>query len=495
MRMLRFCLMFAVLYCGTAFLQAQSTTAGGDGGGGRAGGAGNDPGGNRGGAAMADFTTLMTLIQQTITPDSWLDNGGSDTMFPYPSGVYVDPKGQLKRSTSSTIDRTVEDRVRKASRDASKGKKAWQAASDLRMVSLKRLDQALVDAAAGRSPMMADIIRLGGINKVSYILIDQEAEDVILAGPADPNQLGFFLEDLAVVCALVNKQTAPLGCSIEPNQQRLLATQQFLSQPNSAQTLSRSPAKFAEQLGKTIGDYDVEIFGMNPKCGTAVALLAADEQMKMLGFGKVSYPVTVKSYFNHLETQNNVPTESMIRWWFAYNELEISTNATKTLFGLPENCVRVLSEQQFVTKTGRAPTGKNDPAADAFAAEMSDKMNELRNYDANFSRLCCVFESAIALQVALEKAGMADFKPWFPNLVGLGKLDSAKAVEPKTVPGLVTTHFLKKKKTNVAVISGGVTVNPKLALNSDNIKESQLLTGSAVPAKSKVPESKAWWWD
>ncbi len=493
MRMLRFCFVLVTLLCSSAMLLAQSATSGGEGGG-RAGG-GNDPGGNRGGAAMADFQSLMSLIQQTITPDAWLDNGGSNTMLPYPSGVYVDPKGQLKRSTAGKIDRSVEDRLRKSSVDAPKGNKAWQTASHLRMVSLKRLDQALVDAAAGRKPMTADIIRLGGINKISYILIDPATEDVILAGPADPNQLGFFLEDLAVVSALVNQQTVPLGCSIEPNQQRLLATQQFLAQPNAAATLSKSPAKFAEQLGKTIGDYNVEIFGMNPRCGTAVALLAADEQMKMLGFGKVSYPVPVKSYFSHLETQNNVPTESMIRWWFAYNDLQIATNSDKTLFGLPESCVRVLSEQQFVTKTGRAPTGKNDPAADAFAAEMSEKMNELRNYDPNFSRLCCVFESAVALQVALDKVGMADFRPWFPNLVGLGKLDSAKAVEPKTVPGLVTTHLLKKKKTNVAVISGGVTVNPKSALKSDNVKVSQLLSGSAVPSKSKAAESAAWWWD
>lgn len=493
MRMLRFCLVFAMLCCSSVSLLAQGSASGGEGGGGRAGG-GNEPSANRGGAAMADFTTLMSLIQQTITPDAWIDNGGSNTMLPYPAGVYVDPKGQLKRSTTGTIDRSVEDRLRKASGDQPKGNKAWQAASQLRMVSLKRLDQALVDAAAGRKPLSADIIRLGGINKISYILVDLESEDVIVAGPADPNQLGFFLEDLAVVSALVNSQTVPLGCSIEPNQQRLLATQQFLAQPNSAATLSKSPTKFAEQLGKTIGDYNVEIFGMNPKCGTAVALLAADEQMKMIGFGKAS-SAPVRSYFSHLETQNDVPAESMIRWWFAFNELKISTNESKTLFGLPENCVRVLSEQQFVTQTGRAPTGKKDPAADAFAAEMSEKMNDLRNLDPNFSRLCCVFETAIALQVALDKVGMADFRPWFPNLIGLGKLDSATAVEPKTVPGLVTTHVLKKKKTNVAVISGGVTINPKSALKGESIQVSQLLSGSGVPSKSKMPKNAAWWWD
>lgn len=45
------------------------------------------PGAIGGGAAMADFDTLMNLIQQTIDPDSWLANGGTSTILPYPSNL------------------------------------------------------------------------------------------------------------------------------------------------------------------------------------------------------------------------------------------------------------------------------------------------------------------------------------------------------------------------------------------------------------------------
>jgi hypothetical protein len=90
---------------------------------------------------------------------------------------------------------------------------------------------------------------------------------------------------------------------------------------------------------------------------------------------------------------------------------------------------------------------------------------------------------------------MADFRPWFPNLCGLGKIDQKKVVEPKSVPGLVTTHTLKKKKTNVAVISGGVTISPKEIAEKSNWQATSLLSGTAVPSKSKMPVSKAWWWD
>jgi Protein of unknown function (DUF1598) len=307
--------------------------------------------------------------------------------------------------------------------------------------------------------------------------------------------MGYFLEDLAIVCALVNKQTAPLGCSIEPKQDRLLAIKNFLAKPDAGSMLSKSPKRFAEQLAELMGDQDVQVFGMNPRCGTAVALVAADEHMKQMGFGKAKLPVKLKTYFDHMDSKNQVSSESMIRWWFAYTDKPITTNESKTLFKLPSDCVCVLSEQQFVTQNGRQPTGNKDLAADAFASEMTAKMNELRNLEQNYSRLCCVFETALALQLALDSTSMADLRPWFPNLVGLGKMDQRKIVEPKSVAGLVTTQTLKKQKVHVAVISGGVTISPTQAAQKSNWEVSSVLNGSAVPNAAKAPESKAWWWD
>jgi Protein of unknown function (DUF1598) len=324
------------------------------------------------------------------------------------------------------------------------------------------------------------------------VLVDTANEDVILAGTADPNRMGFFLEDLSVVTALINKQTEPLGCSIEPDQQRLLATQRFLSNPDSLKTLSSSPKRFSEQLGQIIGDYDVQVFGLNPRSGTAVALVAADQHMKQVGFGKAKLPLDVRTYFDFLESQNTIPTESLIRWWFAYTEEAITTNPDNTLFRLPENCVRVMSEQQFVTQEGRQASGGNDPAADAFAKEISQKMNRVRDYEPNYSRLCCVFETALALQLTLESTGMNDFRAWFPNICELGQIEQQGALEPRKVAGLVTAQTLKKKKSNVAVISGGVNLQPVQMASRNNWKTTSLLTGSAVP---KISEQTAWWWD
>lgn len=43
----------------------------------------------QGGAVIADFDTLMNLIQQTIDPDSWLAAGGTNTINPYPATLSI----------------------------------------------------------------------------------------------------------------------------------------------------------------------------------------------------------------------------------------------------------------------------------------------------------------------------------------------------------------------------------------------------------------------
>ena len=43
--------------------------------------------GGQGGAAMADFETLMSLIKDTIQPDTWDDMGGAGTITPFPGNL------------------------------------------------------------------------------------------------------------------------------------------------------------------------------------------------------------------------------------------------------------------------------------------------------------------------------------------------------------------------------------------------------------------------
>ncbi|WP_231603579.1 type II secretion system protein GspD [Neorhodopirellula pilleata] len=74
-------------------------------GGGFAGGLGSAGAlsGGRGGGSMADFDSLMQLIQQTIEPDTWEALGGVGTMAPYPQNL------SLVISTTSDVHDQIVD--------------------------------------------------------------------------------------------------------------------------------------------------------------------------------------------------------------------------------------------------------------------------------------------------------------------------------------------------------------------------------------------------
>ncbi|MFK7736910.1 MAG: DUF1598 domain-containing protein [Pirellulaceae bacterium] len=459
--------------------------------------AGGQDGGMGGGAAMADFNTLMNLIQQTVDPDSWLLNGGTSTILPYPAGVYVDPKGHMKRV------RPAEQITKDLFSERTGVVHPWRETSSLRTVSLKRLDQAIRMAMqTGLSPD-AELLQLAGLSRIQYVKIDVDNEDILLAGPAGNSVLGFELQDLAVVAALISHHTQPLGCSIEPSDQGIRDAQQLLREPSMTRTLARNPKLVVGKMQDAIGSHRVKVFGMAANTGTAVALIDADEHMKRVGFGTEKLADPVDSYFDHMDRLGGkVPRQSLIRWWFAFADEPVKTNASGDIFQLPEQCVAVMSEQQWVTQQGRAPTGASDAAADAFASGMTDRLKELRKSHASYARLSAVFEFSLALQLATETTGLPSLKSWLPALCALGTREAGVAEEleatptPKTVEGLTTWHKLKNG-TVLAVVSGGVKIDTLEIASRKTWKESKFLASSVIPVQQKVPSVAHgnWWWD
>jgi hypothetical protein len=454
------------------------------------GGDTNNPGSFPGGGAVADFQSLMNLIQQTIEPDSWVEQGGTSSMLPYPSGVFVDPAGKVSRKAVRPFDAA---RFNKSTLSH-----PWRTTSSLRIVSLRALDEALRDQLAKGLAPSRELLQVAGLSRIAAVKIDVAHEDILLAGPANAGELGLTLEDLAVVAASIKRDTVPLGCSIDPSNEGLRAAQAFLARPGVSNQLVSNPKQFATQLQEKVGEHRVTFFGIEPTTGTALALLDADEHMKRVGFGEEKVAAPVKTYFDFVEELQQPPSQSLVRWWFAYSDEEIGVNLSGDVFQLPENVVSVLSEQQLVTAQGRQPTGSNDQAADAFAQSMTENMPELRRTHPSYARLCSVFESALALQLVIEASEQNSLETWFPNLCQFASTSSLadQAVVPKSVPGLAVTQRLKSG-TVMAVVSGGVTMDPKALAGQSNWRRRDFLAASSVP---EVPNRQStaheqWWWD
>jgi hypothetical protein len=305
---------------------------------------------------------------------------------------------------------------------------------------------------------------------------------------------GFLLEDLRTLAALMNANTAPLGCSLDPNNQGILAAQQYLSDASVVARLGRTPQLVADQLKAKVGPHAVNIFGIDASSSTALALVDADEHMKRVGLGLANTVPKIKTYFDHLDRKGSAPTQSLIRWWFAYNDAPIHVNESQDLFELPKQTVCVMSEQQWVTAQGdRQATGAHDEAADAFAAEMSDRLSDLRGTQPAYARLQGIFEIGLALQLAIESSEQTSLRDWFPYLSRRSSQTSSGRTTPKSVEG-VTAWDRLRNGTVVAVISGGVKLEPAAVADRSHWQtQSQVSRPAGLMVTGERPQQ--WWWD
>src|SRR5690606_29012818 len=60
------------------------------------------------------------------------------------------------------------------------------APADMRKISLRTLDATLRDCLAAGDPLPDEVRFLGGLTRVEYVLVDPAANDIYLAGPAEP---------------------------------------------------------------------------------------------------------------------------------------------------------------------------------------------------------------------------------------------------------------------------------------------------------------------
>ncbi|MFM7117442.1 MAG: DUF1598 domain-containing protein, partial [Planctomycetota bacterium] len=236
-------------------------------------------GSGSGGVTEADFQPLINLIQSTIAPDEWTDTGNGDgTIQAWPAGVFVDPSGALRRINTETSGKLT------GLRDVLRGRPEGIESSlnaELRVISLRQLERAAELSAARGEPLSPWVRNLGGLVSVSYIVAQPEKQDVLLVGPAGPWKLDsegrpvsaasgkpvLQLDDLVTCLRNARDWNGVFGCSITPRADRLAAAKEFLA------TTKLTGAPFRDELRATLGQQDVEVFGIAPDSHLASVLV------------------------------------------------------------------------------------------------------------------------------------------------------------------------------------------------------------------------------
>ena len=470
--------------------------------------------GSDGGAASADFDSLMDLITSTVATETWAENGGGEAeMRPFPTGVMVDAAGTLKlvKATAPSADLAARRIAAPplTTREAADARKA----SKLRFVSLPRLEREIIRRQEAHEKFDPTMLTLAGLQRVQYIFVYPESNELVLAGPAGDWQIDPFgrivsaetgdpvirLDDLLTLLRRTRQSNASFfGCAINPRQESLAATQTFLDKSAARPLQPGQREAWLEKIRSTLGKQDVEIFGIDPTSRVARVLVEADVHMKLIGMGLEDGVPGVESYLDAVKASSQPPAAmAVLRWWFALNYAAIKTSPDGDAYELIGDGACVLSENEALAAQGqRVHTGQSDPLNQQFADSFTAHFAELADKYPVYGELRAIFDLSLALAI-IDADQLAERAHWKPSRF----LDNEKLVLPRwPAPREVDTVancVVAGRRQVIAGVSGGVMVETTatLANRTDDTQGKLAKLPSAVPKLEPASEPITWWWD
>lgn len=417
-------------------------------------------------------------------------------------GVSIDADGTVRSSSA-------EDRSGwlKNMRDVATSP-SGELASDvaLRMVSLTKL-QAEIDLAISENrPLSEDVLYLAGLQRVEYVFVYPERNDIVIAGPAeswivreDASVVGktsgrpvLQLEDLIVALRTTEaSQEAPITVSINPTPEGQLRLNNLLSQVRTGPGFN--PAQIEPAMKEAFGPQQVTLTTVPLNSRMAQTLVAADYRMKRLAMGLEEIPVQgLKSYLEMV--RNGGPKNGMQpRWWMACDYDAILHSDDLLAWKLTGTGIKAMTEDEIVQASGeRTGSGTANKQAQAWSDKFTAKFDELCGHNAAFGDLRNVMDLNIVATVIraheLERVAGCDF--------GLlrgeaGSLETPEWQSPKTISP--ECSFMRGNAGWVVTASGGVEINPWKEVSQKAKVDAGIKTVHRQ-ADANTSDS-SWWWN
>lgn len=377
--------------------------------------------------------------------------------------------------------------------------------TDLRMVSLKKLQAAISEAMESGKPLSDDMLYMAGLQRVEYIFVFPEQGDIVLAGPAegwklrdDASVVGvttglpvLHLEDLIVAMRSVGQtQQQPMSVSIDPTAEGQQRLQRLLTQMRSRPGMD--PRTMESAMQQAFGPQTVSLTAIAKDSRMASTLVAADYRMKRLAMSLEPAPVRGLPSYMEMIRNGGASAGTQPRWWMAPNYDAILHSEDRLAWKLTGQGIKAMTEEEIVDlqSGARTQTGRTNKLAQKWADMFTEKFDELCSHNAAFGDVRNVMDLNIVATVI--KAHQLDELADCDLSLMLG--DEGKLETPSwKTPEKISPHcsFVKGQGGWTISASGGIEINPWKVV-SQQAKTSDSVV--AVRAKAKT-SSDHWWWN
>ncbi|MFT5524728.1 MAG: hypothetical protein ACI9HK_002690 [Pirellulaceae bacterium] len=423
-------------------------------------------------------------------------------------GISVDAEGVVSRITVAAENgllRAQRIRAAQAALPRELGK-----ATELRKISLARLERALQQRVNGGQEPTETMQHLAGLLRIQYVFV--YPNDIVLAGPAegwfvDPvgRPIGITsgrpvieLRDLAVALRAFspNSRVRPfIGCTIDPTREGLEKLQQFQkSIPRSIPQNSRQQA--AQQIGegiqKALGNANVRVFGISPDTHFAQVMIEADYRMKLIGIGLEPPPVRMATFMGSLRSANEATLQ---RWWFTPNYECLSVAPDGLAIELIGQGVQLQGEDKAVLPGGTLsmqPLPASKPSQ-LYTTAFTAKYPEIAAASPVYAQLRNLIDSLV-IAAAMRELDLYGKSGWQPSwLLEEKKLPTQTEKNPRHVPAAVNVEW--KGNRLLAPAGGGISIVPHQALEKANLQPVDAKLNSTRKQTSSPADAETWWWD
>jgi len=372
------------------------------------------------------------------------------------------------------------------------------AAIELRMISLRALDEAVSELARDKKPITDDIRYLAGLQRVQYVFVDPENRDIVLAGPAEGwkvddlgNVVGattgrpvLQLDDLVVALRSADEaRNGGISCSIDPTPEGMQRLQQYLS---TKRTIG-NPGQTLREYEASLGPQQISVTGVPGSSRFASVLVAADYRMKRLAMKMDEPPVRgLPSYLDMAAPGGNMTP----RWWLSPNYEALYRDGEGLAWELRGVGVKCLTaEDTFDTAGQRTSTGKARPMAQKWADNMTSKYEELAAREPIFAELRNCIDLAVVSALILKENLTARASCELPTLLGERRFAVGAYNVPKQVDSKATA--VKKGRNWVITASGGVMIQPWEMIQTSQASDQV----ASVRTRATSSRKNVWWWN
>jgi hypothetical protein len=413
-------------------------------------------------------------------------------------GILVKPNGLVERAT-------VQERadiVQRMKRDTPKASPEMNLPVELRKVSLRGLEAALADAVANNTEDVPEEIRfLGGLQRIQYILVYPESQDIVLAGPGegwkvddDGQVVGVTtgrpvlrFDDLLIALRTAQRaRTEGISVSIDPTAEGLRKYQQFMQRQKVF-----NPGVI-KNVAQVMGPQKITFTGIPTNSHFARVLLAADYRMKRMAMRLDENPTRIlPSYLDMLRAARRQPSSAMPRWWMACDYQPLARSDDKLAWEIRGPGVKVMTEDEIIADDGTTrSTGRVDLVAKKWADTLTEKYEAVSREDPALAELQTLMDMAVIAAVIKKEnlTGLAGAE--FPKLMDT---DSQFQTEDWFSPQTISTQIshLQIGRNHVITASGGVQLESWEVADKHDVDPEV----KAIHTKAAPTEVGRWWWN